>query len=221
MKSCKDFREEGREILGNTLFQRKWLFPLLACLSISAAAAISSEFFFLGVIISGSLSVGISSYFLLILRTPNSEKSFKTLLVGFTSRLGRNIAAGLYYAVISAIYTVLIVLCIFASVYLIFPVFILPLPIYGLVRFTLKYSMLFFVLSDNPDYNMWQALSESAMLMKGYKWKYFKLQLSFIGWVFVSFITFGVGALWLNPYIYATNTVFYEQLKQENEYYVI
>ena len=81
--------------------------------------------------------------------------------------------------------------------------------------------MVYYVIADNPEYGVFQALRESAMLMKGYKWKFFRLQLSFFGWGVLCAFTFGIGSFWLAPYMTATNTVFYEQLKQENEYYVI
>lgn len=220
MSSCKELRQRGRETLGNTLFQVKWLFPLLACLIINTIASVSSEFFLLGIIISGALNVGLASYFLMITRIHNTEKGLKTIFSGFTDNLGRNIAAGLFYMIIWGILAFFAAVCLITSKFIV-PFFLLPIPVYALVRFTLKYAVLFFVLADNPDYNMWQALSESSSLMKGYKWKYFKLQLSFIGWAFVSFITLGIGSLWLNPYIFATNVAFYEELKEAHEYYVI
>ena len=220
MSSCKELRARGRETLGNTLFQVKWLFPLLACLIINTISSVSSEFFLLGVIISGALNVGLASYFLMITRIHNTEKGLKTIFSGFTNNLGRNITAGLFYMIIWGILVFFAVLCL-VTVKFIIPLFLLPIPVYALVRFMLKYAMLFYVLADNPDYNVWQALSEASALMKGQKWKFFKLQLSFIGWAFVSFITFGVGALWLAPYIQATNVAFYEELKESNEYYVL
>ena len=108
-----------------------------------------------------------------------------------------------------------------ASIYLWVLVFILPLPIYGLIRVNLKYAMVYYIIADNPEYGVWQSLRESAIMMRGYKLKYFRLQFSFIGWIILCSFTFGVGSLWLTPYMHATNTVFYEQLKQENEYYVL
>ena len=222
MKSCADFRCEGREILGNTLFQRRWLFPLLACLIISGISSVSTEFFALSIIITGALNVGASAYFLALVRDADGEeKNLKTLFVGFTNNFGRNLCVGLYISAFIAIYTVLIVLAIFLAVYFFPFIIFLPIPIFGLVRFTIKYSMVYYVIVDNQEYGVFQVLRESAMLTKGYRWKYFRLQLSFIGWVILSLFTFGVASLWLAPYMSATNTVFYEQLKRENEYYVL
>ena len=50
-------------------------------------------------------------------------------------------------------------------------------------------------------------------MMKGYKWKLFCLDLSFIGWYFVGALCFGVGALFVYPYHYMARTNFYLDIK--------
>ncbi|MEL5940881.1 DUF975 family protein, partial [Tetragenococcus halophilus] len=37
----------------------------------------------------------------------------------------------------------------------------------------------------------------------------------FIGWHILSFLTLGIGYLWLMPYIYATKAAFYDSLPKE------
>ena len=61
------------------------------------------------------------------------------------------------------------------------------------------------------------ALKLSAKMMKGHLWQFFLLNLSFIGWVLLALLTFGIGMLWLNPYIYTTWAHYYEDLKEEYE----
>ena len=68
MKSCKDFRAEGREILGNTLFQKRWLFPLIACAIITGISTVATEFFLLSFIITGALGCSVNFEFLCFLR---------------------------------------------------------------------------------------------------------------------------------------------------------
>ena len=222
MKSCRDFRADGREILGNSLFQRRWLFPLLASLIISGITSLSSEFFILQPIIIGALNVGLATYFLSLVRgADGEEKNFRTLFFGFKDNFRRNLGVGLYLFILTFIYLFLIIFMVVVSIYIWPLFFFLPLPIYGYARVLLKYSMVYYVIVDNPEYGMWQALRESAILTKGFRWKFFKLQLSFIGWVILCAFTFGVGFIWLAPYIIATNTAFYEQLKQEKEYFVL
>jgi uncharacterized membrane protein len=49
--------------------------------------------------------------------------------------------------------------------------------------------------------------------MKGYKWKLFLLDLSFIGWILLGFITFSIGLLWVRPYMETAHAEFYERRK--------
>ncbi|MBQ7571185.1 MAG: DUF975 family protein, partial [Bacteroidaceae bacterium] len=57
---------------------------------------------------------------------------------------------------------------------------------------------------------------ESMRLMKGHKMDYFLLQLSFLGWYILVFLTLGIGALWLAPYVNAATAHFYESLKAQD-----
>jgi uncharacterized membrane protein len=47
--------------------------------------------------------------------------------------------------------------------------------------------------------------------MKGYKWKFFLLNLSFIGWAFIAIFTLGIGFLWLSPYVATAQATFYNE----------
>jgi uncharacterized membrane protein len=76
----------------------------------------------------------------------------------------------------------------------------------------ISYSQVFFLLRDNPQLSALEAITESKIRMKGYKWKYFLLNLSFIGWAFIAIFTFGIGFLWLAPYISTANATFYNEL---------
>ncbi|WP_324782625.1 DUF975 family protein [Mesobacillus jeotgali] len=76
----------------------------------------------------------------------------------------------------------------------------------------ISYSQVFFILRDNPQLSALEAITESKIRMKGYKWKYFLLNLSFIGWVLIAIFTLGIGFLWLTPYISTANATFYNEL---------
>ncbi|MFT9599110.1 DUF975 family protein [Mesobacillus sp.] len=80
----------------------------------------------------------------------------------------------------------------------------------GLIK-GISYSQSFFLLRDNPEYSALEAITESKKRMKGYKWKFFLMNLSFIGWVFIAIFTLGIGFLWLSPYIATTNANFYNE----------
>lgn len=79
-----------------------------------------------------------------------------------------------------------------------------------------SYSMAFYIMCENPEMSAREALSASKELMKGYKFKYFCLEFSFIGWQILSVFTLGIGALWLLPYMEASFASFYRYICHES-----
>lgn len=58
-------------------------------------------------------------------------------------------------------------------------------------------------------------ISESRDLMRGHKARLFWLDVSFIGWYLLGYLTLGIGLLWINPYISATKAAFYNDLAKD------
>lgn len=86
----------------------------------------------------------------------------------------------------------------------------------GIIK-AISYSQTYFVMKDNPELSFNAAIERSMAMMEGRKMQYFLLQLSFIGWIILAMLTFGLLTLWVNPYISATNAHFYEYVKEEYE----
>ncbi|WP_373897919.1 DUF975 family protein [Haloimpatiens sp. FM7315] len=76
----------------------------------------------------------------------------------------------------------------------------------------LRYSMVFLVYNDNKELSAMEVVKASVSMMKGYKFKLFLMNLSFIGWFILSILTLGIGFLWLYPYINASTFNFYEDI---------
>ena len=90
----------------------------------------------------------------------------------------------------------------------------LLLVIPGIIK-AYSYSMTFYILRENPEMTAGDAITASQKMMDGHKMDLFLLSLSFIGWAILASITFGIGYLWLIPYIYtAYAAFFYETLKK-------
>ncbi len=68
---------------------------------------------------------------------------------------------------------------------------------------------------DNPDYTGKQCVDKSVELMKGYRLKYIGLTLSFLGWIILSYLTFGMGFVFLIPYMQVSYVYFYEKILEE------
>ena len=85
--------------------------------------------------------------------------------------------------------------------------FIIP----GIVA-SYSYAMTGYILAEDPDLTASQAIQRSKELMRGNRWRLFCLQLSFIGWIILCLLTFGIGNLFLNPYQTAADAAFYREI---------
>ena len=72
------------------------------------------------------------------------------------------------------------------------------------------YAMAPRLLCDHPDWSPIRCMKESRRLMRGHKWEYFILQLSFLGWILLTLIP--VFSIFVNPYITLTETEYYLRL---------
>lgn len=79
----------------------------------------------------------------------------------------------------------------------------------------IMFAQVCFIMKDDKDIKYMDALKCSAQMMKGHKMEYFWLELSFIGWIILSILTFGFGFLFLLPYMYTALAHYYEDLKAE------
>ncbi len=75
-----------------------------------------------------------------------------------------------------------------------------------------SYSMVSYILAENPGMSASEAIRESKRLMQGNKWRLFCLDLSFIGWSFVCIFTLGIASLWVLPYTQASRAAFYREI---------
>ena len=83
------------------------------------------------------------------------------------------------------------------------------------IWFTIKsylYKIAMYILADNPNKDAKEIVEESESLMNGNRLKLFFLELSFIGWIILAGFTFGIGMLFLVPYMVIAEIVFYEVL---------
>ena len=80
-----------------------------------------------------------------------------------------------------------------------------------------SYALTPYILLDEPELTAKQAISRSSEIMQGRRWKLFCLYFSFIGWGILCLLTFGIGFLWLAPYINASIAAFYEDARAEYE----
>lgn len=85
----------------------------------------------------------------------------------------------------------------------------------GAIVVKYMYSMVPYLLHDYPELTPREAMKISREMMSGQKWELFVLDLTFIGWILLSIITFGVGMIFVEPYMSTARAAFYEDLKSE------
>ena len=91
--------------------------------------------------------------------------------------------------------------------------FIVP----GLIK-AYSYRLVPYLIKDNPELSAKEAIKLSDTMMKGKKGQAFLLDLSFIGWFFLSVLTLGlVGIFWTNPYYESSAAAFYIDVKSNQQ----
>lgn len=68
------------------------------------------------------------------------------------------------------------------------------------------------IMIDNPEYTIGQAMKASCELVKGHKGDIFVINLSFLGWIILCGITFGLAGIYVVPYINLTFANYYDKL---------
>ena len=143
--------------------------------------------------IGGAVTLGYAKFNLSL--TDHKPASFAQLFSEF-HRFG----AGFFMQLLRSIYTFLwSLLFVFPGIY----------AAYG-------YAMTPYILLENPEMTANEAITKSKELMDGNRWRLFCLEISFFGWaLLVALLTFGIGSLWLKPYMEASFAAFYREITAE------
>ena len=80
---------------------------------------------------------------------------------------------------------------------------------------SLMLSQVFFIMAEDDEVGAYDALFKSHNMMKGYKWKFFKIQLRIFGLAILCVFTLGLGFIWLSPYQYVVFATFYDDIKDK------
>ncbi|GAA3413881.1 DUF975 family protein [Paenibacillus hodogayensis] len=84
----------------------------------------------------------------------------------------------------------------------------------GIVK-SYAYSMVPYILADNPEIGSKRAVELSNRMTRAQKWDMFVLDLSFIGWYLLGTLALLVGVLFVLPYTNATKAELYVVLRQQ------
>ena len=82
---------------------------------------------------------------------------------------------------------------------------------------SLRYSMTFQAIADDPSCGPFTAIRCSVRLTRDRKWKLFCFFWRFLGWYLLCLLTCGIGFLWLIPYMATATATFYDDLKRPDD----
>lgn len=174
-------------------------FVIIVCMNV--VSEISLVMKLLSICIYGMIfTAQLSVFFKIVNLKSDDEKnlgneiSFKDFLGGFDNWL-TSLLGTLWFCLWTWLWTLL---------------FFVP----GIVK-AISYSLMFWVIAENPGISVRKAMNISKIMTRGHKADIFVLYLSFFGWFLLSCVTCGIGLIWLHPYVTTTMTNAYYDLKLE------
>jgi uncharacterized membrane protein len=199
MTKNSELRRMAREQLGGNIFSANWLLMLVVFVISGAMGAIAGEitFFVLGLgslVVMGAITYGNARATTNVAR--GQKANILDVFKGFTEGFGRTFKLGFMTSLFIFLWTLL---------------FIVP----GIVK-SYSYAMAPYIMQDDPSKDWKQCLDESKEMMDGHKGQLFGLHLSFIGWMLLGMLCFGIGELFVTPYMNQATANFYLELKKQN-----
>lgn len=153
---------------------------------------------------------GLFSIFVMIPIGVGFNMSFRKLLAeGDSDILGNMFRTGFSSQYMKIVGTMLLV-----NIYTFLWTLLFIVP--GIIK-AFSYAMTPYILVEDTGLTANQAIDKSRAMMRGHKFDLFWLYLSFIGWGFLCIFTLGLGFLWLVPYMEASQSAFYAEVKAEYE----
>ncbi|WP_278599256.1 MULTISPECIES: DUF975 family protein [Bacteroides] len=188
LKQNSELRAEARVALTD-----KWVMGAVTTLVFGAVSGAASYIPVVGtILVALPMMYGYSIVLLSVMR--GGEMNIGGLFDGFND-FGRIVGTKLLQAIYTFLWTLLLV-------------------IPGIIK-NYSYAMTDFILKDQPELANNAAIEKSMAMMDGNKMKLFLLDLSFIGWAILCLFTFGIGFLFLQPYVQSAHAAFYEDLKAQ------
>ena len=146
----------------------------------------------ISIFVGNAVAVGLCNYYI---KNTDSKPSFADAFSGFKVKYGRNVGTLLLVGIKTVLWSIL---------------FIIP----GIIK-TYEYAIIPYILADDEEISSKDAFKKAKEMMKGNKWRLFKLEFSFIGWFVLCVLTLGIGTIFLIPYVDAATAEFYTELKNK------
>ncbi|MDR1697521.1 MAG: DUF975 family protein [Erysipelotrichaceae bacterium] len=185
MKRSRDYRADAR-----TKMKGKWGYALLGVVIYGLVFAAMSFTGILALLFGLPLTIGLLSYLSKLYDTGRADVG--NLFDGFKDNLVNRILASVLKYLFVALWSLL---------------FVIP----GIIK-TYSYAMTEYLMMQDSTLDANAAITKSRTMMDGNKGRLFLLDLSFIGWIILCGLTFGILYLYVAPYMLSARLSFYEDL---------
>ena len=191
LKENSQLRAEARQAL-----QGKWPMAAVAALIYSIVAGGLSAIPFIGGLCSLFIGLPVAYGIAIVMFGvfKGKDVDFGVLFEGFQD-YSRLFVTKLLQGIYTALWSLLLV-------------------VPGVIKYY-SYAMTDYILKEEPEMKNNAAIEKSMAMMENNKMKLFLLDLSFIGWALLAIVTFGIGFLFLQPYMQVSRAAFYEDLKAQ------
>ncbi|WP_195663562.1 DUF975 family protein [Bacteroides congonensis] len=191
LKENSQLRAEARQAL-----QGKWPMSAVAALIYSIVAGGLSAIPFIGGLCSLFIGLPVAYGIAIVMFGvfKGKDVDFGVLFEGFQD-YSRIFVTKLLQGIYTALWSLLLV-------------------VPGVIKYY-SYAMTDYILKEEPEMKNNAAIEKSMAMMENNKMKLFLLDLSFIGWALLAIVTFGIGFLFLQPYMQVSRAAFYEDLKAQ------
>lgn len=191
LKLNSELRAQAREVL-----RGKWPMAAVAALIYSIVAGGLSAIPFIGGLCSLFIGLPVAYGIAIVMFGvfKGKDVDFGVLFEGFQD-YSRIFVTKLLQGIYTALWSLLLV-------------------VPGIIKYY-SYAMTDYILKEEPEMKNNAAIEKSMAMMENNKMKLFLLDLSFIGWALLAIVTFGIGFLFLQPYMQVSRAAFYEDLKAQ------
>ncbi len=176
-----------------------WPLSVVVCLVYGLLVGIPSELNsygeWLSILLAGPLQLGLCIYFLKI--SNGIDPSFFDLFEGFKPLLN-----------VLFVFIIVNVLTILGLIFFIVP---------GIIV-SLGFSMTYYIIAEQPEISINEALELSWKMMDGNKMELFNLHLRFLPWYLLGLLLFVIGVFFVIPWHNLTIASYYKAIKKKELY---
>lgn len=186
----KEIKQRSKEQIKGNIFK---LFVITVIIAIINSVCLDIEEVgpFISTILNAILQMGVVIVYLKLVK--GEGVSITDMFKGFNMPI-KAILVNILVTVFAALWSLL---------------FVIP----GIIK-SLSYFAAPYILAENPEMSVLDAITKSRQMMDGHKADLFILQLSFFFWWMLVPFTFGLALIYVIPYMSAAMTNFYLSLKE-------